>query len=175
MIDFHKKNLSIGLDVDDVICDFRKGYSDFIKNDVTKKPHFLFSYKTMDNLEKMDASFWLDLPPKVDGSKLSFLPSCYISSRSIDVEITEKWLEINGFPCVKVIHTKDSSKLKACIEFGIDVFIDDYIKNFQELHVGGIETILMDASHNRQYNVDPYRLYNLNDLPEMLIKLNLKK
>lgn len=173
MIHFHKKNHKIGLDIDDVLADFRKGYSEYAGRDFTKEENFLFSYQTMDKLAKVDDDFWINMPSKVDGRTLSFHPTCYISSRSIDVRLTETWLEKNGFPCVPVIHTNDISKLEACRKMGVDVFVDDYIKNFQELHEGGIEAILMDAHHNRQYNVDPYRIFDINELPKKLIELGL--
>lgn len=171
MIHFHKKNYNIGLDIDDVLADFRKGYFDFMKKEYPN--HFYFSYSTVENLSKLDEEFWLNLKPKTNGATLPFLPKCYISSRiNLSENITEKWIEKNGFPCVPVIHVK-TSKLEACKANNINVFVDDFIKNFEELNAANVDTLLLDCPHNKQYNVNPYRIYDLHDLPSKLNELKL--
>ena len=173
MIHFHKKNYVIGLDIDDVLADFRGGYSDLINKDYRESEHFYFSYGTNDRLLRLDDDFWLNLKPKVDGKTLPFMPRCYVSTRAgLNESVSQEWLERNGFPCVPVIHV-NGSKSDACRSMGVDVFVDDFIKNFEELNASGVHTLLLDCAHNRQYNVDPFRLMDLNLLPQKLIDLNL--
>lgn len=173
MLHFYKKNFRIGLDVDEVLADFLGGFSDFTNGEYKDFKHFYFSYKTNGILDTIPESFWLNLPSKVDGLTLPFIPTCYISSRTFDERITEEWLEKNNFPCMPVIHTHNMSKLDACKKMGVNIFADDFINNFMELHEGGIKTFLIDCEHNKQYNVDPYRLDSLYNLPMKISELGL--
>lgn len=171
MIHFHKKNHRIGLDIDEVLANFLSSYSEYMNIDYTTAKHFYFSYQTNDNLNILQDDFWLNMKPKVNGHDLNFLPSCYISSRNFDTKITEQWLENNGFPCMPVIHTSNGGKMEACKQMNVGIFVDDFLLNFQELSAVGIHTMLMDCTHNKQYDVDPYRLMDLNDLPSKIIEL----
>lgn len=172
MLHFHKKNHIIGLDIDEVCADFLKGYANKFDKDLEAAKHFYFSYQTLPRLLALDKDFWLNLPTKIDGAQLPFLPKCYISKRTFDVSITEAWLEKNHFPCVPVIHV-DGSKVQACKDMNVDIYVDDFIYNFQDLNSNGISTLLMDCTHNRQYNVENYRLHDLNKLPNKIIELGL--
>lgn len=172
MLHFFKKSHRIGLDIDEVCADFLGGYAEKFDANYKEAKHFYFSYQTMPNLLSLEEDWWENLPAKVDGAKLPFLPACYISKRTFDVKITERWLEKNHFPCVPVIHV-DGSKIEACKSMNVDIYVDDFIRNFQELNAAGITTFLMDCVHNRQYNVEDYRLDKLESLPEKIMKLGL--
>lgn len=171
MIHFHKRNHKIGLDIDDVCCKFLEGYTKQTEGKYKDFIHFFFSYQTNHILPTMSEEFWLNLEPKFDGRTLPFLPTCYISMRSFDSKISEEWLERNGFPCMPVIHTNLGSKVDACKKLGVDIFVDDFIKNFSEMNSAGIHTLLMDCTHNQQYNVDPYRIFDLNEVPDKITEL----
>lgn len=169
MRDFYRKNIRIGLDIDEVCGNFLAHYSSQVKKDWTTAKHFYFSYDSKNLMKDLDEEFWLTMPPKVDGSNLTFLPRCYISKRlGLPVEWTEQWLEKNGFPCMPVIHV-EGSKVQACKDMNLDFYIDDSMCNYQELNANGINTFLMDCTHNRQYNVGSDRVMNLNDLPKHII------
>ena len=167
MFDFHKKNLRIGLDIDQVCADFILAYESKYKNEIY---HFNFEYNLQEKFDQLEEEFWLNMPSLIDGKILCFIPTCYISSRNINKEITEKWLKNNNFPCKPVFHNVNS-KLEVCKEQKLDIFVDDNINHFQELTNAGILTFLMDSKSNKQYNVDPYRLLNLNDLPKKILEL----
>ena len=174
MLHFHKKNHRIGLDIDEVLASLLKGYSEYSGKDYNEVKNFYFSYETMNQLVGVSEDFWLDLEPKFDGHALPFLPVCYISTRSFDKNITERWIERNGFPCVPVIHVggiDDDTKVNACKQHNVGIFVDDYIKNFQELNANGINTLLLDCCHNRQYNVDTHRINTLYEVPEKIVEL----
>ena len=173
MIHFYRKNHRIGLDIDEVLADFLGGFSDHYDIDYRSVKHFAFSYDTLRKLNELPADFWSKLKPKIDGTTLPFLPTCYISTRNFDVGITEEWLERLGFPCQPVIHVGgDMTKVEACKKLNLDIFVDDHIKNFQELHQNGINALLMDCVHNQQYQVNPYRIHSLYELPAKITELN---
>jgi uncharacterized HAD superfamily protein len=72
---------------------------------------------------------------------------------------------MHGFP-IKPVYTVGlgQSKVQVAKDSGLDVFVDDRYDNFVELNRNGICTYLMDAPHNRRYDVGYKRLYNLNSL-----------
>jgi len=170
MVNFYKKNFRIGIDLDEVCVDFLSGYSKLTGKDFMNVSNFYFSYDTQKILDDAPPEFWLDLKPKFDPKLLPFTPACYISRRHFDPEITRTWIERNQFPCMPVIHV-ESSKIDACREMKLDYYIDDHIKNFQELNAAGIPTFLMDCVHNRQYNVDPYRITDIYELPRRIMDI----
>jgi len=173
MLHFHKKNYKIGLDIDDVCAKFLEGYTKFTDGKYADFKHFYFSYQTNHILPTVPDEFWLNLEPKFDPLTLPFLPTCYVSTRSFDKSLTEQWLEKNNFPCMPVIHTNHGSKIDACRKMNVNVFVDDFLKNFEELNAAGIETFLMDCTHNQQYNVGTHRIYTLNEVPAKIIELGI--
>lgn len=174
MLDFFKKNYKIGLDLDEVCVDFLTGYAKEFNMPLEDIKHFYFSYNTWNNLEELhdDHEWWINLEAKVKGDTLPFLPVGYVSNRSFPTSVSERWLEKNKFPCMPVIHVTNS-KLAACQELGINVYIDDHIKNFQELMAGGITCFLMDCQHNQNYDVGEYRIKSLHEVPQKLISMGL--
>lgn len=159
------KRPKIGLDIDGVLCDFFKGYHEKFKGPVFN--HWYSDYATGQHLQEVikDDEFYLSLPALIDGKDIPFEPHCYITTRSIPVEWTEKWLQKNGFPTKKVYSLPfGSSKVEVAKEAGIDIFVDDKYENFVELNNGGICTFLFDAPHNQKYNVGFKRIHSLKEL-----------
>lgn len=173
MLHFHKRNHRIGLDIDDVCCKFLEGYTQFTEGKYADFKHFYFSYQTNHILPSVPEEFWLNLEPKTDPLTWTFLPTCYVSTRNFDKKITEQWLEKNGFPCMPVVHTNMGSKVDACKKFNVGIFVDDFLKNFEELNAAGIETFLYDCTHNQQYNVGTHRIFDLNEIPKKIMELGL--
>lgn len=155
----------IGLDIDDVIADFCGGFTE--KYGFNTPKFWNFSYKTreiLNNKEEIE-QFYLDLKPKINPDDMLFEPTCYITSRPIQTQITQQWIENNGFPCVP-IYTVDMnhSKVEVAKKAGIDCFVDDKFDNFVELNNAGINTYLLTMPHNEKYNVGHKRIDNINDL-----------
>lgn len=163
MNNFFSKNVRIALDLDEVLIDFIGGYKEY-HNISGPVKNFHFSYGTNDIVKILPDSFWANLKPKISPSDINFQPIAYISKRHFDEEITQRWIESNGFPCVPVYHVKEGSKTTIAQKLNIDYFVDDHILNFQELTSVGINTFLMDCEHNRQFDVGEKRLYNINEL-----------
>lgn len=158
----HKK---IGLDIDDVLADFVGAW---LERYPQNKPNFWnFDKDFGEKYEaiKNDKEFWMNIKPKIDPSELLFEPTCYITSRGIPSEWTEEWLQRNGFPAVPVYTVGlGESKVEISKQSGIDIFVDDRFENFVELNNAGICTFLMDANHNKRYDVQARRIYSLKDL-----------
>ncbi len=155
----------IGLDIDDVICDFVGGYCEKFK--VPTPCHWNCHYDIVQHLGEVikDDEFYLNLKPKINGGELPFEPHCYITSRSIPVEWTQQWLQNNGFPTKKVYTIPfGTSKVAIAKESGIEVYVDDRYENFVELNNAGICTFLFDAPHNQKYNVGYKRIHSLKEL-----------
>lgn len=155
----------IGLDIDEVIADWVGHWTKY-HGQVT--PEFWnFDRNIAQKFRELadDKGFWLSIPPKIKPSEMPFEPKCYITSRSVPVEWTEEWIELNGFPTVKVHSIGiNESKVKVAKEAGIDIFVDDRYSNFVELNQAGICTFLMDAPHNRRYEVGFKRIKTLKEL-----------
>ena len=160
------KPLKIGLDIDEVLCDFIGGVREEYG---FKEPNFwnwTYSMKDILKPSKELDDFYLSLKPLVKPSDLLFEPTCYITNRPVSVEITKQWIEKNGFPCVPIYSTTD--KVKAAKEANIDVYIDDNYSNFVELNNAGVFTLLLTRSHNKKYDVGMRRIDNLNDVIEKM-------
>jgi len=163
------QNYKIGLDIDEVICDWVAPWCK--KHNMPIPNHWDFSYGNSARFKidpKELADFYLTLPPKISPMDLPFEPHCYITSRGIDIEITKKWIEQNGFPTVPVYSVGfGESKVDVAKKAGIDIFVDDCYKNFVELNNAGICTFLWDAPHNRKYNVGFKRITSLKQLIDL--------
>ncbi len=113
----------VALDVDDVVADFLGGYE--LKTGETLNPYWAASYNMMSNLKELadNEDFWVNLPVK---HRPNFEPTCYISSRSIPVEFTQKFIQKAGLPCAPIFHVPwNESKVDVLKENKIDILVDD--------------------------------------------------
>lgn len=165
MEQFFLKNIKVGLDIDEVVADFLNSFAEWIGEDLSHIKHFDFSYSSWPKIKALPEEFWLNVKPKIHPEDLNFLPTAYVSKRSFDKSVTERWLEKHGFPCMPVHHImQKDTKVTVCKEVGLDVYVDDSIINFQELNAAGIKTFLMDTKQNRQFDVGDYRLHHIREL-----------
>ena len=150
----------IALDVDDVVADFLGGYA--TKTGDKLNPYWNASYDLPNKLRELasDEDFWVNLPVK---HRPNFEPTCYISSRSIPVEFTQKFIQKAGLPCAPVYHVPwNESKVDVLKANKIDILIDDKPQNFLEATRNGIFCYLMDCSHNQDFDAKGRRIYDLN-------------
>jgi hypothetical protein len=161
----------IGLDIDEVICDFVGGWIASPYSDITERPlNWSFEYGLGDKFKLMGEEllneFYLNLVPKVKPIDIPFEPVCYVTSRPCDTEITRDWLFKNGFPTRPVITVPyGESKVEAVKFAGAEIFVDDSYANFVDLNNNGVCCYLFDAPHNHRYNAGHKRIKNLNELP----------
>jgi hypothetical protein len=167
------KDKKVGLDIDDVVCDWCSDWCKKWGYDLPK--HWHFSYDNKAHFESFSpeelSEFYLNLPRKIDPSEIPFNPHCYITSRSVPVELTKKWLQKNGFPTVPVYSVGfGQSKVEVAREAGIDYFIDDSYYNFVDLNKNGICTFLLTTQHNQHYDVGYKRVNSLKEFYERFLK-----
>ena len=163
------KHPKIGLDIDEVLCDWVGGYMELRGMD--KRPTaWLFDRELGEVFKQMDEAgtrddFMLSLKPLIKPEDIPFEPHCYITARHVPNEITMKWLDMNGFPTAPVYTVgPNTTKVEVAKASGIDIFVDDNFKNFVELNNAGICTYLYDQPHNHRYDVGHKRIYNLKQL-----------
>lgn len=163
------KQPKIGLDIDEVIADFVPYYTTLFKAPIPTFWNFdALMAQRFEELAKNE-DFWINVPAKVFAKDLPFEPHCFITSRSIPSELTAKWLKKHEFPTVPVYTVpRGESKVETAKKSGIDIFVDDSYTNFVELNNAGICTFLMDAPHNRKFNVGYKRIYSLQQLADWL-------
>lgn len=155
----------IGLDIDEVLCDWVGHWCKYHEQITPEFWNFDRHIGEKFNSLKNDKEFWLSIPRKMNPTDLPFEPHCYITSRSIPIEWTEEWLDINGFPGVKVYSVNfGESKIDVARKSGLEIFVDDRYENFVELNKAGICTYLYDAPHNQRYNVGYKRIKSLKEL-----------
>ena len=162
------KRPKIGLDIDEVLCDWVGGWSKKFGSHPAPA-HWNFDYSVYQRYKEFDPEemkqFYLTLKPRVDPSELTFEPHAYITSRSVDKAVTEQWLQMHHFPTAPVYTVGHGvSKVDACRQAGIDIMVDDRYENFVELNRAGICCFLWDASHNQKYNVGYKRIFRFSDL-----------
>lgn len=162
----------IGLDIDEVICDFTQSWGELYG--VEQRPKSWYYDREMvqrfeDLKEKGELEkFYLNLKPRIKPEDIPFEPRCYVTARPVATKVTEEWLDKYGFPQVPVITVPYyASKADALKEAGVDIFVDDRYENFVELNKKGICTFLMDAPHNQKYDVGYKRIKELKELLEV--------
>lgn len=156
----------IGLDVDEVLADFVGGIKAL--HPEMDVPEYWNDYTLHKHFEEVvhDDAFWAGLKPRIDPTSIPFEPACYITFRAASKDTTVKWLEEWGFPKAEVISLEKhgASKVQAAKDANIDIFVDDRYETFLELNAAGIFCYLMDAPHNRRYDVGFRRISSLSDI-----------
>jgi hypothetical protein len=160
----------IGLDVDEVLADWLTSWTQHFNMKVPTTWFFdkdIFKRFTEMQTEGVLDQFYLDLKPKIKPMDIPFEPHCYITSRPVSSEITQLWLDMNGFPSRPVYTVgMNESKIDVAKNAGVEVFVDDRYENFVEFNKAGITCFLLDAPHNQRYkNIGHKRIKTLNELP----------
>ncbi len=150
----------VALDLDDTIFDFMGAYNE--RFDTQVSDYWNGDYNMRENLEllKNDKDFWVNLPVK---NIPSFEVDYYVTARSIPIEWTQEAIQKNNLPKA-TIHTLpwNVSKIDTLKQLGVNIMIDDKYETFKECLNSGIFCYLMDAPHNKHYNVGHHRIYDLN-------------
>ena len=162
------KDVKIGLDIDEVLCNWIGDWSNKYK--IETPTSWYFDKDLLKKFDKMKEKgqlkdFYLSLSPLIKPKDIPFEPHCYITSRPVSSSVSEKWLSEHGFPARPVFTTsKDKNKVDIAKEQSIDIFVDDGFHNFKALNQAGVCCFLMNAPHNQRYDVGHKRIYSLKDL-----------
>lgn len=165
------KKQKIGLDIDGVIADFMLAWHE-LHPEIPRDPdRYDFDKNIIQRFDEMREAgtlndFYLGIKPLLKPEDIPFEPHCYVTARPVDTKISKTWLKKYGFPNKRVITIPTgTSKVDAMKDAGIEIFIDDYYRNFSELNDAGITTYLYTAPWNINYDVGHMRLNSLKDLP----------
>ena len=164
-----KPELRIGLDIDDTIADWVSSWCE--KFNLPIPANWAFQYglsekfkELSDNTEELN-EFFLNLPVKIKPEDMPFEPVCYISHRPVSDEITKQWLIKNGFPAKPVFHVENrTDKLAIAKREKLNMYVDDSYDTFKLMNQNGICCFLMDAVHNRKYEVGFKRIKSLKEI-----------
>lgn len=164
----------IGIDIDECIADFTGAYA--AKTGSSAKPtHWAYCDNMLNNFRKwqLDGTiddFYTAIKPLIEGDKLGFEPICYITSRPVESSVTRKWVIKHGFPQVPIYTTNSSEeKVEVAKQQKLDIFIDDNMSTFVKMNQSGICCFLMDAPHNRQYEVGYKRIKGFDDFKKRFL------
>lgn len=165
------KQPKIGLDIDGVLADFVSSWCDENPDIITKPNSWYLDRKINERFKKMKNDgklneFYLNIKPLINPKELPFTPHCYITSRPVDNNITEKWLDKYDFPArpVKTVDVR-TSKVNIAKEMNVEIFIDDSFENFVDLNNNDVFTYLYTAPWNEKYDVGHMRINSLKDIP----------
>lgn len=158
----------IGLDIDEVLAQWTPAWCKYWSMEQPTAWFFdrniIQRFDQMRSENKLD-DFYLSLEVLTKPDEIPFEPHCYVTSRPVKTEITERWLDKNGFPH-RPVHTVElgQSKVEIIKSLNLDIFVDDRFDNFVELNKAGICCYLFDAPHNQRYDVGYKRLKSLKEL-----------
>lgn len=163
----------IGLDIDEVLCDFVTGYCEKTNLDLPENWSFdntmMAKFSDWGKTEELN-NFYKALKPLINNCDIPFEPICYITNRPVDTELTKTWLQKHNFALKPVFTTTSrEEKVKLALEQKLDYFIDDSYDTFVKMNQAGICCFLMDARHNRQFSVGYKRVYSLTDFKERFL------
>ena len=158
--------MRLGLDIDNVICDFTRGVFKFagVPYQEVYRVHSydykeVFNFKNLWERVKDDETFWLSLPV-LD----SHIPSCcaaFVSARYCPPETTMRWLEKHNLAKLPLHQTKD--KLQTLRNLNLQGLVDDKAEVFLEVREEFPLSFLVSRPWNRHVST-PNRIYRLEEL-----------
>lgn len=167
-----RKEIRIGLDIDEVLADFMGAYiKHFNANINPKMLDQEIITKNVHNLRN-NKDFWENLDLLHNG--LNFDPTLYCTKRVNSKTYTKNWLKKNGLPNVPVYQMYNYQGNKATMIKGrVDVFIDDSPSNVYKCLGSGVPALILDTPYN-QCDDPAFRIYSL-DKEEILEAYHLIK
>jgi len=150
----------VALDLDDTVFDFLGSYSK--KFNAELSDYWNGDYNMNENLQQLtqDKDFWVNMPVK---NIPNFEVDYYVTARSIPIEWTQEAIQKNNLPKAPIYTLPwNMSKIETLKNLGVSIMIDDKYQTFKECLNSGIFCYLMDAPHNKHYNVGHHRIMDLN-------------
>ena len=193
--------MRIVIDIDNVISTFNENLlEEYIRHDteiggpgIVNKDVFVrnmfnwdedyekrFYYNNIENIAKSlqvkkDVKKYMDKLIK-DGHILYIITGRTNGEYSNPIEMTKKWLEDNNINYHEIIFTdaynKEEKAIK-CLEYNIDIMIDDSVGNCKNCINKGIKTYLMDTEYNKFADIP--RVKNWKEIYEVINNMTKKK
>lgn len=170
---YKKPFKKLWLDLDGVIFDFEKSLLEKLGYPADRHPTDWNDPIFRDGYDKLktNESFWAGLPILLNPIDLKYPIAGYCTSRSTcSNDVTQAALNYHGFPSAPIINSGHEPKSKFLLEVGCDIMVDDSIANFVDCQSSGISCYLMTRPHNTKYNVGHWRINNLQELFDKLMK-----
>jgi hypothetical protein len=179
-----------GSDVDGLLSNFGQGFIErgvamgvncCLPEDHTKIDKWMFPcsphFKEIWASVEKDEAFWLGLPVYEQAREAMQEiepPAFYITSRPVRNEVTEQWLEQNGFPKARVITVSDPQhKLQYLVEHKLDGYVDDLVSTIRQVRSEGVNGILYKAPYQVSEDISGLPIISdLRELPKMLESVN---
>ena len=158
--------MRIGLDIDDVLADFNTHFLNYLDFEDKTPPKSWEDERFRTHIHKVldDVDFYLSIPVKTNPEDFEFSPVCYVTARNIPLEVTQAWLNFYGFPKAPLFSVGvGNSKADILLENKVDIFVDDAIHNYHDLHAKGVKCVLFSTSHNLDFEVE-HRIFDLNEI-----------
>lgn len=176
--------LKIGLDIDGVIADSFPVFTEELNRKYGKNVPQIDNYdfgkvydvawEELDCFFSQNMEYLYSTPEPVSGSVESILSLVaagheivYVTARKAGAEeqVTIKWMEEKQIPYAERVFTGGDSKTLAVKEYGINVFVDDFISNSKEIASIGVPVLLLDAPYNQgKLPEGVIRCYSWNDV-----------
>lgn len=139
---------NIFLDIDDVVLNFGPTMAQRFNTRLLKSWSNSKLTKSRLNTLMNEKDFWLNIPKK---HVPNFIPSGFVSARSIPKQWTYKCLKQHNIPGRSNIHQVGwgQSKIALLKSLNCNIFIDDKVETWRECNKNGIFCLLMDAHHNQ--------------------------
>lgn len=166
----------IGVDIDDVIAQFYpamcRRFNQPCKQidiwDGTGEAKFVADNFHIIERNKM---FWMNMEKLSRPEDFTFEVGYYITSSPRFIKkIREEWLQAYGYPVAPVISTSD--KPAEMRRLGINVLVDDNIRNLEAVRDAGFIPIQFVPSYMRIIRSDLNPITHLSEVPDILINLN---
>lgn len=171
--------LRIGLDCDGVLSNFSEaiiakaremGLSEHFPQSWRWIDKWNFSEKFSDvwTAHSKDPLFWLNIQPHAEAARdINFDVTAYITARPVPPELTKAWLDRWGFPDAPVLCVPpETSKVAALRACGVELFCDDYEKNWVEINrEEGLTCLLLSRPWNRNVDAGALRIESLREVP----------
>jgi uncharacterized HAD superfamily protein len=160
--------LKIGLDIDGVVADsfpvFLRELNKHYGKDITEIYDYDMSkvydvaWEDLGDFFDQNVEYLFSAPKPMEGAVdtiHSWLGEgheiVYITARKcgLEEEVTLKWFDQHRIPRDKTVFVGGASKTFAAKEFGVDVFIEDFMSNALEIASIGVPVLLFDAPYNR--------------------------
>ncbi len=158
--------MRIGVDIDGVVSDsytfwlgeLNRHYGKNVKEIHDYQMHLIFDvpWEDMNNffIENVERLFMTPSPmPGARGAldRLRRAHQIYLvtARREVEEEITLRWLGLHKIPYDELMVVGDRNKAEVCLEYRLELFIEDYAGNAAKIAAAGVPVIILDAPYNR--------------------------